>query len=248
VRIGIVSKDEEIASLFDEELEGSGHTVVRGPNISTCATADTGLIFAEWSPGPDFAQVLRELVQYANSAAPIPVVVMLRGESMSLWQRAQDSGAFDVIICPPSVVEIRAEIASVAGSLTPFNPAEHERFENLRRRKIIGESPVFKKCVEAARLAARSNVNVLILGPSGTGKDVIAWLIHELSSRSGQPFVALNCGAIAGELAETELFGSARGAFTGAVDRAGVFEQAAGGTLFLDEIGAMRTDHQVKVL
>ena len=96
---------------------------------------------------------------------------------------------------------------------------------------------------------ARSSASVLITGPSGAGKEVLARAIHEESDRSGRPFVAINCGAIPPELIESELFGHERGAFTGAHSRRiGRFEEADGGTLFLDEIGDMRFDMQVKLL
>lgn len=96
---------------------------------------------------------------------------------------------------------------------------------------------------------ARSSASVLITGPSGAGKEVLARAIHEESDRSGKPFVAINCGAIPPELIESELFGHERGAFTGAhARRIGRFEEADGGTLFLDEIGDMRFDMQVKLL
>ncbi len=117
--------------------------------------------------------------------------------------------------------------------------------ENL----IIGNSPAIVALREMIALVARSSASVMITGPSGSGKEMVARAIHQSSQRSDKPFVALNCGAIPSELIESELFGHERGSFTGAHSRRiGRFEEANHGTLFLDEIGDMRFDMQVKLL
>lgn len=116
-------------------------------------------------------------------------------------------------------------------------------------RSLVGISPSLQKVREMITQVARSNASVLILGESGTGKEVVARNIHYQSERRNQPFVAINCGSIPGELLESELFGHKKGAFTGAVSaRQGRFEMARGGTLFLDEIGDMPLAMQVKLL
>lgn len=114
---------------------------------------------------------------------------------------------------------------------------------------IIGKSPRFLEVLEMARRVAASSANVLITGESGTGKEVIARLIHDLSARQKKTFVPINCSAIPEPLLESELFGYARGAFTGAhCSRQGLFEEADGGTLFLDEIGDLDLHLQAKLL
>lgn len=114
---------------------------------------------------------------------------------------------------------------------------------------IIGKSPRFLEVLEMARRVAASSANVLITGESGTGKEVIARLIHDLSVRHKKTFVPINCSAIPEPLLESELFGYARGAFTGAhCSRQGLFEEADGGTLFLDEIGDLDLHLQAKLL
>lgn len=116
-------------------------------------------------------------------------------------------------------------------------------------RMIVGKSKCSNNLRQLVRRVAQSNASVMITGPSGAGKEVLARAIHEESDRAGKPFIALNCGAIPSELIESELFGHERGAFTGAhARRIGRFEEANGGTLFLDEIGDMRFDMQVKLL
>ncbi len=116
-------------------------------------------------------------------------------------------------------------------------------------KMLVGQGPAITKVRRLIEQVAVTDANVLILGESGTGKEVVARAIHELSSRSKKPFVPVNCGAIPGELLESELFGHEKGAFTGAfAAHEGRFEMAAGGTLFLDEIGDMPLQMQVKLL
>ena len=115
--------------------------------------------------------------------------------------------------------------------------------------EIVARSPLMRQLVELARRVAEVDSTVLITGESGTGKERIARLVHEASTRAGGPFLAINCGAITESLLESELFGHARGAFTGATqDRPGLFEAASGGTLLLDEIGEVSGAMQVKLL
>ena len=114
---------------------------------------------------------------------------------------------------------------------------------------LIGNSAAMVALRDMVRRVARSSASVLICGPSGSGKEVVARAIHTTSTRAARPYVALNCGAIPAELIESELFGHEKGAFTGAQNRrTGHFENADKGTLFLDEIGDMRFDMQVKLL
>ncbi|MDU5192957.1 MAG: two-component system response regulator QseF/GlrR, partial [Mixta calida] len=117
------------------------------------------------------------------------------------------------------------------------------------REAIVTRSPLMQRLLEQAHMVAQSDVSVLINGQSGTGKEVLAKAIHAASPRASKPFIAINCGALPEQLLESELFGHAKGAFTGAVSaREGLFQAAEGGTLFLDEIGDMPQTLQVKLL
>jgi len=126
----------------------------------------------------------------------------------------------------------------------------HEEIAALRApHGIVGHSEPLQQAIAVARKVAKHPSTVLVTGESGSGKELIAGLIHEAGPRAQAPFVAVNCGAIPEQLLESELFGHARGAFTGAVDqRSGLFEEANGGTLFLDEIGELPVPLQVKLL
>ncbi|WP_199609250.1 sigma-54 dependent transcriptional regulator [Flocculibacter collagenilyticus] len=128
-------------------------------------------------------------------------------------------------------------------------PTQKHRNDAAKFSGLIGHTPCMKEIRFLIQQVATTDANVLILGDSGTGKEVVARNIHLLSKRSNGPFVPVNCGAIPGELLESELFGHEKGAFTGAISaRKGRFELAQGGTLFLDEIGDMPLQMQVKLL
>lgn len=137
------------------------------------------------------------------------------------------------------VVELRERVAQLETNLE-----RHPSFENF-----VSVSPSIERVLERARLSAGTDASVLIVGETGTGKEMLAHAIHAASVRSRRPFVAVNSGALPRELVESELFGFRRGAFTGAyADAPGIFSAATGGTVFLDEIGEMPKDVQVKLL
>ena len=118
-----------------------------------------------------------------------------------------------------------------------------------RAGDLVAKSPAMRRVLELAVRAAHSEATVLVTGESGTGKERLAHFIHEHSRRSQGPFVAINCGALPETLLESELFGHAKGAFTGATsDKEGLFKSTAGGTLFLDEIGETTPAMQVRLL
>ncbi|WP_337567702.1 sigma-54-dependent transcriptional regulator [Prevotella sp.] len=147
----------------------------------------------------------------------------------------------------PAPKEERTGKVSSAKNSNDTNAGEYE--SSTSSRYIEGTSEVSKQLYDYVRLVAPTPMSVLILGASGTGKEYVAHRIHELSQRKDKPFFALDCGAIPKEVAASEFFGHAKGAFTGAVtDKKGAFEVANGGTLFLDEVGNLSYDVQVQLL
>ena len=139
--------------------------------------------------------------------------------------------------------------ALLVNELQLDNKTLHERIEQIRFGEILGSSPPMQEVFRKVQKVAATDISVLITGETGTGKELIAREIHTRSGRAKGPFVTINCGAIPENLLESELFGHARGAFTGAIaNKAGRFQSANGGTLFLDEIGEMPLSLQVKLL
>jgi len=148
---------------------------------------------------------------------------------------------------------LRRAQARLAESLSLSQDRVVQLEEQVRSRttveRLVGKGSAMQEVYRKLRLAAQSDVTVLVTGESGTGKELAASAIHSLSERKHKPFVAVNCSAIPEALLESELFGHVKGAFTGAVrDKVGLFQSADGGTLFLDEIGDMSPTLQVKVL
>lgn len=182
----------------------------------------------------------------------IPAVVMADD---SLYPRVRDFIAqetFGYCRRPPSIRELRNLLISAsAPSITKeqLQITEEPRDENVGLDRLIGNSPQMQRVYQKVRNVANLVASVLITGESGTGKELIARAIHNLSGRSGQPFVAVSCGAIPDTLIESELFGHANGAFTGTVgSHEGYLESAGSGTIFFDEIGELSLFTQVKLL
>jgi DNA-binding NtrC family response regulator len=200
-------------------------------------------------PGEDGLAFLRSLRESEN---PTPVLVVSALDSAKTAVEALKQGASDYIVKGFDIEELRHRVANIL-QLSSLG-AENQK---LRRQlvgdgqfgRMIGSSPQMRRVFEMAERVAATDATVLILGESGTGKDLLAQEIHDRSPRASKPFVAVNCAALPENLVESELFGYERGAFTGAAQqRKGKFELASSGTLFLDEIGDMNSLTQAKVL
>ena len=172
----------------------------------------------------------------------MPVIILTAHGSIPDAVAATQQGVFSFLTKP---VDKDALYQAIDDALEQSAPATDERW----REAIVTRSPLMLRLLEQARLVAQSDVSVLINGQSGTGKEIFAQAIHNASPRNSKPFIAINCGALPEQLLESELFGHARGAFTGAVsNREGLFQAAEGGTLFLDEIGDLPLELQPKLL
>lgn len=172
----------------------------------------------------------------------MPVIILTAHGSIPDAVAATQQGVFSFLTKP---VDRDALYKAIDDALAIKIPTGDESW----REDIVTRSPVMLRLLEQAKMVAQSDVSVLINGMSGTGKEVLAKAIHRASPRANKPFIAINCGALPEQLLESELFGHAKGAFTGAVSsRDGLFQAATGGTLFLDEIGDMPLPLQVKLL
>ena len=255
-RVMVVEDDPEVAQVIARKLGGDGLEVELADDPRpVLARLDAGeadgwdvVLLDVGLPGMSGIDVLRRFRE-ANSLASI---VMLTGDNTAntatICMRA---GAFYYLTKPfrpyelSTMVESAASYSRLRRELARVRPVVDDASDQL----LIGTSPAMRKLRAALDRLASQDVSILIRGESGTGKEQVARALHERGVRRKRRFIALNCGAIPDSLIDSELFGHAKGAFTGAsADRPGVFGEADGGTLFLDEIGDMPTAVQARLL
>jgi sigma-54 dependent transcriptional regulator, flagellar regulatory protein len=194
------------------------------------------------------AIVVSDIVERANK---IPVSLLISKETVLQVSTVIINSVFQVLEWPTTypVLKPMLDKLSIPGTETIFAVREVSDRRSFPIERLKGKSQAIVDIRKLIDQVAESDATVLILGESGTGKEVVARALHDASLRKDKPFVPINCGAIPGELLESELFGHEKGAFTGALTtRQGRFEMAEGGTLFLDEIGDMPMTMQVKLL
>lgn len=247
----VVDDEEGIREALSEILGDEGYQVITAStgeealNILRKEPPDLVLLDI-WLPGMDGIETLREI---KNLRSDVPVIMISGHGTIEIAVKATKMGASDFLEKPLSLDRV---IISARNALALSNLERENRNlkENLSRQwRLIGESEKMKTLRLQIEMAAKSSSRVLITGESGSGKELVARLLHSLSNRSSKPFIEVNCAAIPQELIESELFGHEKGSFTGAFERKkGKFELADGGTLFLDEIGDMSLQTQAKVL
>jgi DNA-binding NtrC family response regulator len=177
------------------------------------------------------------------------VILMTARGSMETVMAATQNGAFDYIAKPFELDDMLATIRRAEAALTGAKEEEESEIDDLPESEMIGSSPKMIEIYKVISRVAPTDATVLIEGETGTGKELIARMIHRNSARAQQPFVPVDCGSIAPSLLESELFGAMKGAYTGAdKDRTGLFEAANHGTVFLDEIGDIELGFQLKLL
>lgn len=186
-----------------------------------------------------------------STFAPAPVVVMTGHADQALAMQAIEAGAWDFLAKPvdPDLLKVVVARAVERARLAQELAALRVRDEASEDMGLIGQSPPMVALRALIRRVAPTGLPVMVLGPSGSGKELVARAVHAASPRAKGPLVPVHCGAVPADLLESELFGHLKGSFTGAhADRAGLVETAHGGTLFLDEIGEMPPAMQVKLL
>jgi DNA-binding NtrC family response regulator len=196
-------------------------------------------------PKKDGIDVLKFLME---DFPEVPVIMISGHGDLETAVESMRLGAFDYISKPPDLNRLLNSVRNAIKN-NLFRKKNKHNSKKLKNYEIIGESPNILKIKKFIEKVAKTNAKVLILGPNGSGKELVANQIHLNSARCDGPFIEVNCAAIPSELIESELFGHVKGAFTSAVkDKAGKFETANGGTIFLDEIGDMSPSAQSKVL
>ena len=247
----IIDDEEGIRESLSAILEDEGYRVVSAGSGEEALTIlqeqfPDLIILDVWLPGMDGIQTLQEITALKKE---LPVIMISGHGNIEVAVKATRIGAYDFLEKPLSLerVILSSKRALERGALERENK---DLKDNLTKKwRLIGESPSMKALRAQIEMAAQSNSRVLITGESGSGKELVARLLHGMSSRSGRPFVELNCAAMPYELIESELFGHEKGSFTGAFEKKkGKFELADRGTLFLDEIGDMSLQTQSKVL
>ena len=185
-----------------------------------------------------------ELIQHIQQRLPqLPVAMITAFGSLETAVQALKAGAFDYLTKPVDLPRLRELVGTALRLSGPASPAA------TSETQLLGESPPMQALRTQIAKLARSQAPVYISGESGSGKELVARLIHEQGPRAGKPFVPVNCGAIPSELMESEFFGHRKGSFTGAIeDKQGLFQAAQGGTLFLDEVADLPLPMQVKLL
>lgn len=255
-RLKLLFADDErsLQELMRLELPRMGHEVTVCPDGATALAAldrnvyDCILVDLDM-PGASGIDVISR----AKQLSPETEAVILTGKSsLETAVAALRQGAFDYLTKPCKLADLEALLRRVAEKreLTNKYRAVKQRLERLEgASNLIGSSPSMERVRRLIAKVAPTNSTVLILGETGTGKELVARALHDQSLRAEMPFVPINCGALPENLIESELFGHRKGAFTGAEEhRIGLFEVANGGTLFLDEIGELPRSMQAKLL
>ncbi|MFK3710972.1 two-component system response regulator QseF/GlrR [Leclercia adecarboxylata] len=240
----LVDDDPGLLKLLGMRLVSEGYSVVTAESgqegLKVLAREKIDLVISDLRMDEmDGMQLFTEIQKLQPG---MPVIILTAHGSIPDAVAATQQGVFSFLTKP---VDKDALYKAIDDALEHAAPSGDDTW----RETIVTRSPIMLRLLEQARMVAQSDVSVLINGQSGTGKEILAQAIHNASPRGKNAFIAINCGALPEQLLESELFGHARGAFTGAVSsREGLFQAAEGGTLFLDEIGDMPAPLQVKLL
>jgi DNA-binding NtrC family response regulator len=239
VLVKILSEENKGYEVFEAEDGLSGMEIIK--------KEDFDLVLCDIKmPKMDGVEVLEAVKKIKPE---IPMVMISGHGDLDTAVNTMRLGAFDYISKPPDLNRLlnTVRIALDRKELVVENTLLKKKVS--KNYKMVGESPEINRIKEMIEKVAPTEARVLITGPNGTGKELVAHWLHQKSERSSGPMIEVNCAAIPSELIESELFGHVKGAFTSAIkDRAGKFEAANGGTIFLDEVGDMSLPAQAKVL
>ena len=255
-KILVIDDERAIRNTLKEILEFEGYAVDVAEKgrvgLDMALATKYDLIYTDIKmpemDGMEVLQAYRKNIQEQGSEEA-PVVMISGHGTVETAVEALKSGAYDFIVKPLDLNRLLLTTSRALEHKSLVQETKVLRKKISARNKMIGESTAINRVREIIEKVAPTEARVMITGANGTGKEVVAHLIHENSQRAKKVMVEVNCAAIPSELIESELFGHTKGSFTSAIkDRAGKFEQADGGTLFLDEIGDMSLSAQAKVL
>lgn len=253
--IAVVDDESESLASISRALRKVGYEVLSFEDgetalqqIEACKNVDLFVSDLKM-PRVDGVQLLKKIREVNLEAG---FLIVTGHGTVETAVEALQSGADDYILKPLDLFELRDRVRKILENRRPRNELRHLRrqmLEHLGTDKIIGQSAVMQELLKQSATVAPTRSTLLLLGESGTGKDLLAQTIHENSPRRKENFLPLNCAALSASLLESELFGFEKGSFTGAMERrVGKLELADRGTLFLDEIGEMPLEMQVKLL
>jgi len=253
MRILVTDDDRSIRRVIRDVLEMEGHEVEEAEDgaeaLSRLVHSSFDVLLCDIKmPKMDGINLMEAIREKGIS---VETIVMSGHGSIEMAVKALRLGAYDFIEKPLNLNRILVSIQHVneKGQLLRSNAALNSSIKKIMGSSMVGSTPAILEVQEMISKVAPSDARVLISGPNGSGKELVARSLHEQSPRCKAPFVEVNCAAIPAELVESELFGHEKGSFTSAIkEKKGKFELASGGTLFLDEIGDMPLNAQSKVL
>ncbi|TXK45290.1 sigma-54-dependent Fis family transcriptional regulator [Pontibacter qinzhouensis] len=250
-KILIIDDERAIRSTLKEILEFENYTVdeaedgQKGLQFINKTKYDVVLCDIKM-PGMDGIEVLEKAMELSPDT---PFIMISAHGTIDTAVDATKKGAYDFLQKPPDLNRLLITVRNALDKASLVTETKVLKKKISKAYEMVGSSPALDRVKQAIEKVAPTDARVLITGPNGSGKELVARAIHEQSNRSGGPLIEVNCAAIPSELIESELFGHEKGSFTSAVkQRIGKFEQANGGTLFLDEVGDMSLSAQAKVL
>ena len=250
-KILIIDDERSIRSTLKEILEYENYSVDEAEDgekgLEALAKNKYDVVLCDIKmPKMDGIEVLERSREIASD---VPFIMISAHGTIDTAVEATKKGAYDFLQKPPDLNRLLVTVRNALDKATLVTETKTLKKKISKNSVMVGSSEALEKVRKAIDKVAQTDARVLITGPNGAGKELVARQLHEKSNRSSGPLVEVNCAAIPGELIESELFGHEKGSFTSAVkQRIGRFEQANGGTLFLDEIGDMSLSAQAKVL
>ena len=250
-KVLVIDDEKSIRNTLKDVLEYEKNNVDLADNgidaLKKVSENSYDLIFSDIKmPEMDGIEVLQKIKEINDE---VPVVMISGHGNIETAVECIKKGAFDFIEKPIDLNRLLVTMRNALDKTNLMTETKVLKKKVDKKYEMIGESEALQKVKDIIDKVATTDARILITGPNGTGKEVVARQIYSMSNRAGKPFVEVNCAAIPSELIESELFGHEKGAFTSAIkSRSGKFEQANGGTIFLDEIGDMSLSAQAKVL